>query len=71
MEDKKMPSFYSEVNIRDLFEKGRYMAKKLDLKDANNNYCGNLTIDMVYEEEEEKPKEISRKKVVVIKKSAE
>jgi hypothetical protein len=39
------------VNIRDLFEVGRYMAKKLELKDEKNRYSGTLTIDMIYVEE--------------------
>lgn len=43
---------------------GRFMAKKLELKDEANNYCGYLVVDMLYKEEEEKPKEQIVKKVV-------
>lgn len=43
-----MPKYYTSVNLRDLFEVGRYMAKKLELKDEANNYCGYLVVDIVY-----------------------
>lgn len=31
--DLRLPKYYTNVNLRDLFEVGRYMAKKLELKD--------------------------------------
>lgn len=43
-----MPKYYTSVNIRDLFEVGRYMAKRLDLKDEFNNYSGYLVVDILY-----------------------
>ena len=46
-----MPKYYTEMNLRDLFEAGRYMAKKLQLKDENKNYSGYLTVDVNYKEE--------------------
>lgn len=42
------------------------MAKKLELKDDANNYCGYLVVDILYKEGEEKPKEIAPKKLVEI-----
>ena len=29
----RLPAFYSEVSLRDLFEVGRYLAKRLSVKD--------------------------------------
>ena len=54
--DLRMPKYYTDMNLRDLFEAGRYMAKKLQLKDEGNNYSGFITVDVNYKEEEEKPK---------------
>lgn len=64
--DLKMPKYYTSVNIRDLFEVGRYMAKRLDLKDEFNNYSGYLVVDILYKQEQEKPKEVVIKKVIEI-----
>lgn len=50
-EGTRMPKYYTEMNMRDLFEAGRYMSRKLELKDDNLNYCGFLTVDVVYKEE--------------------
>ena len=55
--DTRMPSYYTEMNLRDLFDVGRYMAKKIELKDDHKNYSGYLIVDVNYKEEEEKPKE--------------
>ena len=46
-----MPKYYTEMNLRDLYQVGRYMAKKLELKDENKNYCGFLTVDVNYKPE--------------------
>ena len=62
--------YYTEVSLRDLFEFGRYMAKKLELKDDKNCYSGSLTIDLTFKEEE-KPKEPPKKKVVKVEKTRE
>ena len=54
-EEKKIPLFYTEIGLRDLFEFGRVNAKKLELKDDKLSYSGSLIIDMTFKEEE-KPK---------------
>lgn len=46
--ETRMPKYYTEMNLRDLYQAGRYMAKKLELKDENKNYCGFLTVDVNY-----------------------
>ncbi len=49
--NEKIPYFFAEVNLRDLFEMGRYASKKVKLKDENKNYSGELTLDMAYKEQ--------------------
>jgi hypothetical protein len=48
---EKLPFFYAEVNLRELFDLGRYASKKVKLRDENKNYSGELTLDMVYKEQ--------------------
>lgn len=45
---QKIPTFFADVNLRQLFEIGRYVSKKAKIRDENKNYSGELTLDMVY-----------------------
>ena len=38
--DERIPAFFAEVSLRDLYEIGRYLAKRLPVKDESKNYCG-------------------------------
>lgn len=47
-----MPMYFAEVNLRELFEIGRYISKKVKIKDEHKNYSGELTLDITYKEQE-------------------
>jgi hypothetical protein len=49
-----VPLFFTEVNLRELFDSGRFLAKHLVLVDEDHNYSGEVIVDVSYVEEEKK-----------------
>lgn len=45
-EHEKIPTFFTELKLRELFELGRYVSKKIKLKDEHKSYSGELIIDV-------------------------
>ena len=35
-----MPYYFTDINLRELFEIGKYTSKKVKLRDENKNYTG-------------------------------
>lgn len=46
--DAPVPLFFTEANLRELFESGRFLAKHLVLVDEDHNYSGEVIVDVSY-----------------------
>ena len=45
-----IPIFFTEANLRELFDSGRFLAKHLVLVDEDHNYSGEVIVDVSYVE---------------------
>ena len=50
--EEKLPIYFTDINLRELFEIGKYTSKKVKLRDENKNYTGELIVDMYYKEQQ-------------------
>ena len=47
-----LPTYFVDINLRDLFDLGKYTSKKVKIRDENKNFCGELIVDMYYKVED-------------------